>query len=88
MDHRGIAVVYPRAAADPIYSDRRCRANAAVRRPCAACQLTYLRTLDAAHHLCPHCAGDLTATRAHVAQTTDRVRAQIDALGLSEQIKA
>jgi HD-GYP domain-containing protein (c-di-GMP phosphodiesterase class II) len=36
------------------------------RRPCAVCGLTYLRALAAEHHLCPHCAEDLPAARAHV----------------------
>lgn len=59
-------------------------AACAGRRPCVACGLVYLRTLDAAHHLCPHCAADLVATRAHVASMEAAVARQRDAATMAE----
>lgn len=58
--------------------------SASLRRPCAACGLTYLRAQRADHHLCDHCAADLPATRAHVERMADGVRQQIDALSQAE----
>jgi uncharacterized Zn finger protein (UPF0148 family) len=58
-----------------------------VRRPCAACGLTYLRAKDAAHHLCAHCAGDLAATRAHVEQMAAGIREQIGRLNEAEALR-
>jgi len=54
------------------------------RHPCAVCGLRYLRALDAAHHLCPHCAEDLPAARAHAAQMLAGVERQIDAVNQRE----
>lgn len=54
------------------------------RQPCAVCKLRYLRPLDAAHHLCPHCAEDLPRTQAHVATMLAGVERQIDALNQAE----
>lgn len=58
-----------------------------VRRPCAACGLTYLRRIDANHHLCAHCAGDLPATRAHVERMAQGVREQIARLNQAEALR-
>ena len=57
------------------------------RRPCAVCGLAYLRGLDAPHHLCPHCAEQLAATRAHVTQMLAGVERQIDALNAAEALR-
>ena len=48
-----------------------------VRRPCIACDLSYLRPVDAPHRLCPNCAADLNATAATIAATLAAVDRRI-----------